>query len=42
MKKTWAVKSEIHWCREAIKNQCGKILKENSIIAEVGALQSCS
>ena len=30
-KKTLAVKSETRFSREAIKNYCGKVLKENSI-----------
>ena len=30
--KISAVKSETHFSREAMKNQCGKVLKENSII----------
>ena len=32
MKKISVVKSETHFSREAIKNQRGKVLKENSII----------
>ena len=32
MKKLSAVKSETHFCREAIENYYGKVLKENFII----------
>ena len=34
MKETSAVKSETHFNRESVENQCGKELKENSINAK--------
>ena len=35
---------DIHFSREAflIENECGKVLKENSSLAEVETLQNCS
>ena len=32
------MKSEIHFCREAIGNQCDKVLKEISIIGRICSL----
>ena len=37
-----AVKYETYFSGEAIANSRGKALKENSIIADIGAVQNCS
>ena len=36
-KKTSAGKSETHFSREAIENQCGKALRQNSITGRSGS-----